>query len=850
MWRGIIFLLLCLFAPCSWAQQGDKVGETQTNVVPNELIPLAPALSPADELKTFKLQPGFHIELVAAEPLARDPIQIAFDPDGRLWVLEMRGYMLDVDGHGETNGVGDLVVLEDLDGDGRMDRRTVFLDGLVMPRSFALVRGGVLIAEPPMLWFCRDTNGDGRSDEKIEVAHDYATQADPRLGLRANPEHASNGLLPAMDNWIYSANHTTRFRSLDDDSWQREPTIFRGQWGISQDNRGRLFYNSNEDPLRADLVPSGYLGRNPNYRKPVGANVQLYEDKTVWPVRVNPGVNRGYRKGQLRPDGTLATFTAACAPLVYRGDNFPADCVGDVFVCEPAGNLIRRFAISERGIELRARNAYDKSEFLASTDERFRPVNLAVGPDGGLYVVDMYHGIIQHRNYVTSYLRHQILDRGLEQPTGLGRIYRIAADNTAHRPKPNLAGAGFQDLVDALSHRNGWWRDTAQRLLVERNETGAVSLLKRLAVSGPEPLGRLHALWTLEGMRQLDAPTLQAAVDDQDSNVRAAAIRLGEPLLGKNPELLSALFRLVPVADPAVQLQLALTLGQLRNTAGDAALASILSRNATNAYLRDAVLTGLGGRELEFLTRLLADPVWRRSRAGYSDALGRLATCVVAEGKSNRVARLLQLAADGADDTLWQRTAMLDGMINATARASRIKKVRFDAEPAALAVLRGSEDLRDRAARISDLITWPGKPGEVEEIITPLSSEQQKRFEAGKELFGASCAACHQPHGLGQEGLAPPLADSEWVLGPPQRLARIALHGVRGRITVEGQNYELDMPSFGVFDDDQLAAILTYIRREWGHHADPVDPQLVKNIRAETSRRDEAWSEEELLKIH
>src|SRR2546430_17679795 len=184
-----------------------------------------------------------------------------------------------------------------------MGRRPVSADGVGRPRTGAWVRTGRVGREPTSLWFCRDTNGDLRCDEKTLVASDYATEDDPKLGARASPEHASNGLLRALDNWIYSANHTTRFRNTEG-AWQREPTIFRGQWGISQADFGRLFYNSNEDPLRADFVPSTYLGRNPHYRNAAGANVQLYEDKAVWPIRVNPGVNRGYRSGQLRPDRT------------------------------------------------------------------------------------------------------------------------------------------------------------------------------------------------------------------------------------------------------------------------------------------------------------------------------------------------------------------------------------------------------------------------------------------------------------------------------------------------------------------------------------------------------------------
>lgn len=852
-----VFLLAVLAGLNLWAQQGDEAGETQAPVVPKEKIPPAPVLPPAEALKSFKLPPGFRIELVAGEPLVHDPVQIAFDPDGRLWVLEMRGFMPNLEGAGELEKVGSIAMLEDTDGDGKMDKRTVFLDELVMARALALVRGGALVAEPPNLWFCQDADGDGRCDKKTLIATDYAAEADPKFGPKANVEHSANGLLRAIDNWIYSANYTTRFRNTDG-TWRREPTEFRGQWGISQDDFGRLVYNSNSDPLRIDLVPSAYLGRNPNYRGAAGLNVQPLKDQSVWPVRVNPGVNRGYQRGQLRPDGTLATFTAACGPLVYRGDNFPDEFRGNVFVCEPAANLVRRNVLGEDNLRLTARNPYDKAEFLASTDERFRPVNLANGPDGCLYIADFYRGIIQHRLYVTTYLRNQILDRGLEKPTGLGRIYRVVHEMKKPGPKPALSKTGSDELVKHLLHPNGWWRDTAQRLLVERNDPATVTSLKELVTSGSAPLGRLHALWILEGTRQLDAATFKAALSDAHPKVRAAAIRVAEPLLRSQPDLFGELLKRVDDSEADVQLQLAFTLGQIKDRRAEEAMAKVAWKTSDNLYLRDAILTGLGGRELEFLDFLLSDKNWSEKKSGFDPFLGALARCVFTEAKPDRVSRLLEVTAKRPAEVSWQQTALLDGILSTVPPTSKgkpapkLKPVRLDAEPPALAVLarNGSKEIQARSSRVADLIVWPGKPGvEPEKALKPLTSDQQKRFDQGKELYLISCAACHQAHGLGQEGLAPPLVDSEWPVGPPERLVRIVLHGMRGPVQVKGRTYELDMPALGVFDDDQVAAVLTYIRREWGHTADPVEPELVKNIRAETEKREEAWTDAELLKI-
>ncbi|EEF63423.1 PVC-type heme-binding CxxCH protein [Pedosphaera parvula] len=845
-------LIPCLFlASAVYAQQGDRPGEVQNQ--PAFPIPPAPVLSADEALKTFKLAPGFKIQLVASEPLVQDPVAIAFDPDGRLWVVEMRGYMPNVDGSGEGEQKGRIVILEDTDGDGKMDKSTVFADDLFLPRAIALVRGGALVAESPKLWFLRDTNGDGKADERIEVAKDY--------GNRNSPEHDANGLLWGLDNWIYSANFTTRYRSLEED-WKKGPTAFRGQWGISQDDFGRLFFNANEDQLRCDLVPSAYLYRNPNYRTPMGINFQAIKEQSVWPVRVNPGVNRGYRPGQLRTNGTLATFTAACSPLVYRGNNFPAEFHGNVFVCEPAGNLVHRDILEEKDGVINAKRAYENSEFLASSDERFRPVNLSVGPDGALYVVDMYRGVLQHRIFVTSYLRQQILSRGLEKPVDKGRIYRVAHEGTPLDAKPHLAKASSTELVQYLSHANAWYRETAQRLLVERNDASVASELKKLATNATNPVTRVHALWTLDGIGQLDEQTLLAQLKCQYPKVRATAIRLMEPLF-KSEDRAEVLTRLSEAVtndkDADVQIQLALTLGEVADPVAEQEMLEIAKQSSGIPLVREALISGLVVHELEFTEKLLADKSWEQKQPGREEMLRSLAQCVFTEGKTKRIEQLLGLVAKQNETFAWRQLALLDGMTtSAPAKGKgksvvRVKRIKFAAEPAALAALSKSGDakLRDRVEKLAELITWPGQPGyEPDPPVVPLTEAQLVLFNSGKTLFEGTCAQCHQPHGLGQEGLAPPLVDSEWVLGPDKRLARIALNGVHGPLNVKGRKYEMDMPAFGsAFTDDQVAAILTYIRRSWDHSASAVTPDTVKAVRTETAKREEAWSESELLKV-
>ncbi len=854
VWSAVLVALAS--AVSAWGQAGDRKdpkGMVQEELWRNYDIPDAPALSPEEALASFTVPEGFRVELVASEPLLGDPVEIEFDPQGRLWVVEMRGYMPNMDGTNETEPVGRIVVLEDEDGDGRMDKNTVFLDQLVMPRALAILSDGVMVAEPPRLWLCRDRDGDLKCDERVLLDDDYAPQNDPKLGLKSNPEHASNGLLWGMDNWIYSANHTTRFRYLNG-QFEREPTIFRGQWGISQDNYGRLFYNSNSDHFRGDLVPSHYLARNANLMGLKGANVRVNPDQTVWPGRINLGVNRGYRRGVLREDGTLTRYTGACGTLIYRGHQFPDEFLGDGFVCEPTANLIRRNKVVELDGIVSASNAYDQKEFLTSTDERFRPVNMINGPDGCLYVVDLYRGLIQHRLYLTTFLRKQIEERKLYEPIGLGRIYRIVHGKGRQRPVPKLADMSSASLVRELANPSAWRRDTAQRLLVERGDTSVIDALRAASRRPRRPLGQIHSLWALHGLGGLDRPTIETALQSPDPKVRVAALRVSEALISKlGADNMLDLWRVSMNDVPEVQMQLAFSLGELGTEASRDGLAQILGRNLSNDYCVSAVLSGVYQQELEFVEELLAagEPWVRETEAG-SQVLATLAGAVYRERDGERVAGLLNLASNESSD--WRATALVDGVYQAAFKKVQ-GEMRLDGDPievseqpAALAALTSHTvaAIAGHATQLGDAFHWPGKAQVVEEAVAALTAEQQARFDAGRDLYLISCGACHQPHGRGQDGLAPPLRDSDWVLGSSERLIRIVLHGLQGPIEIEGKKWELAMPGLGVFEDEQLASILTYVRREWDHTGSPIDPGQVGAIRSKYADRIDMWTVAEL----
>ena len=845
------------------AQAGDRGQTNQPEVWKTMNVPPSPVVPPDKALSTFRIAPGFRLELVAAEPLVQDPVAIAWDADGRLWVVEMRGYMPNVDGKGEDARIGRVSILEDTDHDGKMDKSTIFLDQLQMPRAITLVHGGAIIAEPPFLWFARDTNGDLKADEKIEVLNGYGSQGPV--------EHTDNGLLRNLDNWIYNAKSSKRMKFSMVDG---KPTLLveinvaRGQWGITQDNFGRLYHNSNSSYLSGDLVPAEYLRRNPHF--PISTGKSIASDQSVNSIRVNPGVNRGYTGTTLGPDGRLKNTTATCGPGVYRGDQFPLDHVNHFFIPEPSGNVVSHFSMQETDGSVKAQHMlYDdeqwkKREFLACTDERFRPVNTYTGPDGGLYIVDLYRGILQHRVFVTTFLRKQIIERELDKHINLGRIYRVVAEKPREGWKnvqPQLSKATSAELVKTLTHANGWWRDTAQRLLIERNDATVVEAMRSMAASNADPLARLHAMWTLQGMNKLDYYALTAAVESSDVKVKTQAMRLSESLINtkvadpsdeqEQTDLLNALLACATVKSKEVQRQLTFTLAGINRAEAANVLRTIAFANAGSAEMREAILSGLHQRELEFLQRILADATWEKLDKGREALIRDLAVCVTTENSAPRIAKLVDLAGAQRGAAAWRAKAILEGIsIVAFPKGRAPKPLYYATQPKGMVELAASEDkaIAALATKVGEFIKF-GAPPAPATPPTPLTAAQQKMFDSGKVIFGQTCASCHQASGLGEEGKAPPLIDSPYLLGSPERVIRIVLQGVNGPITVHGRTYNMEMPPLKGFTDEQIASILTYARREWEHTGDPIGTDAVTKVREATKDREAGWTEKELLKI-
>ncbi|MES1249967.1 MAG: c-type cytochrome [Chitinophaga rupis] len=552
----------------------------------------APVLPPDSAITKMHVEEGFAVQLVASEPLIAAPVALSFDEKGRIWVVEMMDYMPDTAGKGEELPTGKVVILSDRNGDGIMDDSQVFLDSLVLPRAICLIEDGILVAEPPRLWYYQI-----KDDKPVNK-----TLVDSAYTEGGNVEHQPNGLYRAMDNWIYNAKSARRYKKSGN-RWLIETTHFRGQWGLSQDDYGRLYYNNNSENLLGDYFPPGLGAENPHQKQVAGFNEKIVADNRVYPVRPTRGVNRGYMPGVLDDSGRLVEFTAACGPLIYTGGSFDSAHEGNAFVAEPAANLIKRDLLISEGYRTSGKQAYEKKEFLASEDERFRPVNLHIGPDGALYIADMYRGIIQHVTYLTPYLKKEIADRALTKPLNGGRIYKVVPIHTHLQPLIfNNNPAGW---VNLLQDHNSWVRNKAQQLLVDKKDKAIVPALRQYLHNPHQPIPLIHALWTLEGLNSLlltDVLPLLKLDQQENQPLRLQALTILPEIINKN-NYRSILPLLNSIKDSLAAPYLAFIANSIRPfdpTAAHNILIGLLQKYPDHPYVTDAIISNLYDREESF----------------------------------------------------------------------------------------------------------------------------------------------------------------------------------------------------------------------------------------------------------
>jgi mono/diheme cytochrome c family protein len=580
-----LFIFLFFISACRQTSH-ELIPQDFTRKVLDKDPPVTP-LSPQESIRRVQLPPGYHLELVASEPMVQEPVAIAWDGNGRMFVAEMNTFMLDANANGEYAPTSRIKLLVDTNMDGRMDKYTIFADSLLLPRAILTVGDKLFVQETNrqhILSF-RDTNGDGIADEKKIVFRNDVVDS-------RNVEHQNGGLIWNLDNWIYPTRDNLRYK------WKNGALVadtlvdnMIGQWGITSDNYGQLYYSEAGPGL-----PAVQIEQMPAYGA-LNLKDQYSEDFTTpWPIIGTVDAQGG--EYALRPeDNTLNKFTSGCGQSIFRGDRLPADMQGDYFIPEPVGRIIKRGKVSKNRGKVTIADAYSKQDWLASADMNFRPINTYTGPDGCFYIVDMYHGIIQESEWTKpdSYLGKMIEKKGLYKNRGMGRIYRVVHDGyTPDNTRPAMLNESTADLVRYLSLPNGWWRDNAQKEMIVRNDKSVVPALRSLALGSKDSLGivpgqlaRIHALWTLEGMEAIDKSTLYKVLQDPDPQLRKAAIWIGEIFIRKNDqEFISRLRDLRNDTSADVLIQLSLSLRSIGTPQAQSIVKDLLAANTGNELMQ------------------------------------------------------------------------------------------------------------------------------------------------------------------------------------------------------------------------------------------------------------------------
>ncbi len=716
--------------PQTRVSYSDAYGKTRPQPeLTGQDMPRFPAVAATNAAATFRLRSGFHVQLAASEPEVTSPVTIAFDEFGRMYVAEMVDYS---ERREENPHAGRIRRLEDIDGDGRFETSVIFADNLPWPTALACSQGGIFVgASPDILWL-KDTTGDGRADERKVVITGFGSGV-----ARLNVQALLNSFNWGLDNRIHGAtgpNGGTEVRavagagatavdlrgrdfSFDPRTFDLRAEAGGAQYGLSFDSRGRRFVCSNSDHLQLIAFEPHETRSNPAFALP-NPRVSIAADGPAAEVfRLSPdepwrivrtrwrisGVVPGMVEGGGRVSGY---FTGATGTTIYRGDAYGPDFADNAFTGDAGGNLVHRKVLVPDGVLLSGRRPADEQgvEFLASTDTWFRPVHFQNAPDGCLYVVDMYREVIEHPWSIPEAIKKHIdLDSGNDR----GRIWRIAPNGFRQPRRPMPGTQDVAGLVGTLASPNGWHRETAARLLFERQDAAAVPHLVQLLRGTGPAVGRWHALYALDGLRALlPDPHLTQALDDPDATVREHAVRLAGKFLangGSHPALVERLVLRTRDSDARVRLHVALALAHVPAPKRGPALADLARRDADDPWIQAAILNGLVDGPAEAWNTLVAEEGFANSAVG--DAfLRRLAEMIGARNQPLEVDRVLQVSeARGANGAAWVRS-LLEGARRSGATAppggvARLKPI-LDAARKAAASSETSEGLRLEAIQL------------------------------------------------------------------------------------------------------------------------------------------------------
>ena len=705
---------------------------------------------PGEALRTFRTSGGLRMELLASEPLVMSPVAIRYDEDGSLYVAEMSDYPTP-----EGEPTGRIRLLRDSDDDGKFDTSSIFVDGLKSPSSIACWKGGIFVTTHGELWYFKRTNllAD-KADQRIKIFTGFG------LG---SLEYMQNNLQWGIDNKIYGATGPNGglVKCVGDSSASPvslagldfcfdpvdskiDPVSGGGQWGNSFDDAYNRFICRNIAPARHVILPQHYVKRNPYLKVPRLSQPLTSEEGDVPVFRVSPPeawrVVRARQRQELGKNANpgeineVGYFTAACGITVYRGDAYPSSYRGNIFIPEPAGNLIHRRSLEPLGVTFKANRIEEKSEVVASSDNFFRPVHLVNAPDGTLHIVDMYREVVEDPKYVPEELVRsgQVDVRGGKNH---GRIYRLAPPGFKVPRPPRLGKASTAELVAHLQNSNSWWRETAQRLIYERQDQSAIKPLRKLLTETSFPFARLHALWTLDGLNALTAKEIAKALKDTSPVVREHALRLAEQRFENNAQLLATAVALKSDPEPRVRFQLALTLGEVTNAAPSteaevvAALAEIADQDIASVWVRTAILSSAFERSDSLLEPLLTQPAFQQEAEGRG-LLKDLAYTVGRRNRSDEIRNVLSAVSSlGASQSesgckLSVTASLADGMRQA---GGLLASVVDDQTSPAGRVFRGAIQMARSASKDGDAAV-----GLRQDALTLLSCD---RFEDSKSTL-------------------------------------------------------------------------------------------------------------------
>ena len=635
----------------------DKLASKLERVLPKD---------PDASRSLVQLHKDFRIELVASEPLIHDPAAIDFDENGRIFVAQLPEY----NAYAAENfkGQGSVHMLTDSDGDGRYDTRTVFADKLNYPTAIACWDGGVFIGAAPDLLYAKDTDGDGVADIRTVVmtgfGKDHAGEAhlnsmrwgfDNRFHLSTSLSGGDITVIGEKDRGPRSVRN--RGIILDPRNPARfELTSGAGQHGMSMDNWGHKFVCSNSVPAQMLMYDDRYVARNPHLKAPAvavdiapqGKFTKLYRISPPEPWRaLRTNLRRtGRFKGSDEGGTPFGFFTGATGVTIYRGNAWPKEFHGNLLVGDIANNLIYRATLSQDGLQLVATRADKEVEFLSSQDIWFRPVQMANAPDGTLYVLDFCRELIEGAAFLPpEFLKYIDVTSGNDR----GRIYRIAPKDFKYPGPPRLGDASSAELVALLEHPNGWHRDTASRLLYQRQDSSVSEALRTLAGSSSLAEGRVGALYSLQGIGTLDEAILLASLADPAPIVRAQALRLAESMVSISPSLVVRMSSMTSDSDLRVRYQLAFSLGAARGRSRNAALAMLALQDGEDRWMRWAIASSLFEGAGEVFSQLGSDAGFRRVDHG-REFLVSLAGQIGAANRADEIAVVIRTLQHLGDD--------------------------------------------------------------------------------------------------------------------------------------------------------------------------------------------------------